>query len=463
MNTVLELDTDMRDNTNRNISSKIRDLASFSMDTRPSFLPPRFVYEFPARKRFVVVLDRSSAMGLNNRWSLLHGQLFRFISSLPSDAEVGLVTFGATAEVVLKPTLLSGDNREGVYGRIPRRILEDDAACLECAIRLASRTLALGGRASGGSILLITATKTRPADFSALVQTIEEESHQLQMITFEESTFYDVRHLPGQFGKTFIVHENSHDVLSSAVNISDIFTSVLRQAADIQLQKFHHDLKMTDDSNMVAGNFIVEESLRNNLWVEISSPEQDDIERFELTNPTGEVFQFPKFEHELVYFKLTGLQEPGIWSYKAKLFQKTQHSRVSVQAMGEPSNEDWARLEAWTSVDHEGVNALDTPVMLYARVTRNLSPVVNATVLATVHRPGAVEPITIALRDTGSGYPDITRGDGVYSAYFTQFSSEPGFYSVVVTASNKQVWIIADIKLTNQQCFMLLKQKLNIQ
>ena len=86
MNTVLELDTDMRDNTNRNISSKIRDLASFSMDTRPSFLPPRFVYEFPARKRFVVVLDRSSAMGLNNRWSLLHGQLFRFISSLPSDA-----------------------------------------------------------------------------------------------------------------------------------------------------------------------------------------------------------------------------------------------------------------------------------------------------------------------------------------------------------------------------------------
>ena len=438
MNSVLDLDSDTEADTSMNISSRIRDLSSFSMDTRPAFIPPRFVYEFPARKRFVVVLDRSSAMGLNNRWSLLHGQLFRFISSLPNDAEVGLVTFGATAEVVLKPTLLSGDNREGVYGRIPRRILEDDTACLECAIRLASETLTLGGRASGGRILLITATKTRPGDFSALVQTIEEGSHQLQMITFEESTFYDVRHLPGQFGKTFIVHENSHDVLSSAVNISDIFTAVLRQAADIQLQKFHHDLKMTDESNMVSGNFIVEESLRKNLWVEISSPEQDDIERFELTNPTGEVFQFPKFEHELVYFKLTGLQEPGIWSYKAKLFQKTQHSRVSVQAMGEPSHEDWARLEAWTSVSHEGVSALDTPVMIYARLVRSHSPVVNATVLATIHRPGHVEPIIITLRDTGSGYPDITRGDGIYSAYFTMFSSEPGFYSVVVTATNTQ-------------------------
>ena len=129
MNSVLDLDTDTEAETNTNISSRIRDLSSFSMDTRPAFVPPRFVYEFPARKRFVVVLDRSSAMGLNNRWSLLHGQLFRFISSLPNDAEVGLVTFGATAEVVLKPTLLSGDNscllytspspRDGLLSRMP--------------------------------------------------------------------------------------------------------------------------------------------------------------------------------------------------------------------------------------------------------------------------------------------------------------------------------------------------------
>ena len=424
--------------TPSNISARIRDPTSFTVGTgNPSFLPPKFMYQVPARKRFVVVLDRSSAMGLNNRWSLLHGQLFRFISSLPNDVEVGIVTFGKSAEVVLKPTLLTSDNREGVYGRIPRRILEDDDSCLECAIDLARVSLTLGGRQTGGRILLITATKTRPSEFTELVQSIQEGGHYVQMITFEESTFYDVRHM-GQFGKTFIVHENSHDVLSSAINISDIFTSVLRHSADIQIQKFHHDLKITDDSNMVSGNFIVEESLRKNLWVEISSPEQDDIEYFELVNPTGQAFQFPKFEHELVYFKLAGLQEPGIWSYKAKLFQKVQHSRVSVQAMGEPSNEDWARLESWTSVDHHGVSALDTPVIIYARIVRNHSPVVNATVLATVHRPGKVEPVTIMLRDTGSGYPDITAGDGIYSAYFTQFSSEPGFYSVVVTASNKQ-------------------------
>ena len=425
--------------TDDHFSAKIRDLASFAVDTRPAFLPPRVVLQVPARRRFVVVLDRSSAMGLNNRWSLLHGQLFRLIASLPDQVEVGVVTFGRAAEVVLQPTLLTPHNREGVYGRIPRRILDhEDEACLECGLGLAAETLAAGGRSSGGSLLLITASKTRPGDFPELVRSLQAGQHQVHMVTFEESTFYEARHLPGPFGKTFVVHENSqHDVLSSSVNISDIFTAVLRQSAGVQLQKFHHDLKITDESNMVAGNFIVEESLRRNLWVEISSPDQDDIETFELTNPRGEVFQFPKFEHELVYFKLSGLQEPGIWSYRAKLFQRTQHSRVSVQAMAEPSHEDWARLEAWTSVDHEGVNAVSTPVMLYARLARHHSPVVNATVVATVHRPGAA-PVTLQLRDTGSGYPDITAGDGVYSAYFTQFSSEPGFYSVAVVASNQQ-------------------------
>ena len=28
-------------------------------------------------------------------------------------------------------------------------------------------------------------------------------------------------------------------------------------------------------------------------------------------------------------------------------------------------------------------------------------------------------PVKILLKDTGSGYPDITQGDGIYSAYLT--------------------------------------------
>jgi hypothetical protein len=416
------------------ISAKIRDPASFTVGAGLAvFQPPTFHYEVPARKRFVVVLERSSAMGLNNRWSLLHAELFRFISSLPHDVELAIVTFGRTASVTLSPTLLTAENREGVYGRIPRRHLEEDSACLECALSLAHRTLASH---AAGSLLLITATSAQPVGFSNLVDSIRDSGSRIHTVAFETSVFYEARHL-GQYGKTFIVHENSHDVMASAVNISDIFTSILSQAGGVQLQKFHLEQKISDDSNMVSGNFVVEESLRKNLWVQISSPDQDDIEYFELTNPTGKVFQFPKFEHGLVYFRLSGLQEPGIWSYQAKLFQKVKFARAVVQVLAEPSQSDWAQLETWTSVSHQGVNALRTPVMIYARVVRDNSPVLDAEVVATILRPGGAAPVTVTLLDTGSGYPDITRGDGIYSAYFTQFISEPGFYSVVVSATNR--------------------------
>jgi hypothetical protein len=57
-------------------------------------------------------------------------------------------------------------------------------------------------------------------------------------------------------------------------------------------------------------------------------------------------------------------------------------------------------------------------------------------VVATVQRPGTQTPVEMVLRDDGSGYPDITRGDGIYSAYLTQLTPEAGFYSMTVRASD---------------------------
>ena len=42
------------------------------------------------------------------------------------------------------------------------------------------------------------------------------------------------------------------------------------------------------------------------------------------------------------------------------------------------------------------------------------------------------EPTRVTLKDQGTGYPDITQGDGIYSAYLP--SLQNGFYSVVINA-----------------------------
>jgi len=46
--------------------------------------------------------------------------------------------------------------------------------------------------------------------------------------------------------------------------------------------------------------------------------------------------------------------------------------------------------------------------------------------------------VSLTLRDNGSGDPDVTSGDGIYSAYFSDYSSVPGFYSIQVIADDNK-------------------------
>ena len=89
------------------------------------------------------------------------------------------------------------------------------------------------------------------------------------------------------------------------------------------------------------------------------------------------------------------------------------------------------------------MNAYDdkNPVIVYARVTKGGHiPVIDAHVKATIFKPGgdleASSPLTFVLRDNGAGYPDITAGDGIYSAYFADYATVPGLYTIRVVADN---------------------------
>ena len=86
-------------------------------------------------------------------------------------------------------------------------------------------------------------------------------------------------------------------------------------------------------------------------------------------------------------------------------------------------------MDAYSSTD---------PVIVYARITRGgHAPVLNARVTATVFKPeGGGEPTELILNDNGAGYPDLTAGDGIYSAYFADFAPIRGHYSIRVEADN---------------------------
>ena len=88
--------------------------------------------------RFVLLLDRSSKRkDVNLAQTIRHG-LNQWIDQLPAEeSEVAIISFTSKdARINLRPTIVNERSREGIQGRIPRRLSKDNKdECLQCAIQ----------------------------------------------------------------------------------------------------------------------------------------------------------------------------------------------------------------------------------------------------------------------------------------------------------------------------------------
>ena len=144
---------------NKNMSDfaeKIRNPDSFETPSRPlqdpskvvvedlrQYSPPSFRFVFPGVRRFVLALDLSRSMdgGDGGQWRSVRDGLFRLFSHIPLGAEVAIVTFGSKARVNIEPTVVTEQNREGIFGKIPFRLRDDENGCVACGLKLAARLL----------------------------------------------------------------------------------------------------------------------------------------------------------------------------------------------------------------------------------------------------------------------------------------------------------------------------------
>ena len=376
-------------------------------------------------------------------WESLQKALFQFIARLPSGANLAIITYGATAAVSLPPTAVTDGNREGLHGRIPRRALAHETdSCLDCALKTAFKVMRRGNKGNNkveGTLVL--ATK------SAGAQVVSEEHIDLvrenSLPVFAIALTADGRRSGGldqltSLGGSFVIPHSGNNRPKYMSHLSDALAGIARDAGGSRMVACHRDTRVPNVDNVIAGNFVVEEDLRNDLWIAVTADDERDVESFEVLSPTGERHSFPTYEHGLAYFRLAGAAEPGIWSYTLRLYPTlASHYPVYLEVLGEPSaaSEDAISLEAW----HVQSGEAGTDVYLYAEVRQGSLPVLDARVVATVTRPlgdDGVETVEVELRDLGTGYPDVTKGDGVYSGYFTDLSRQSGSYQVTVSADH---------------------------
>jgi hypothetical protein len=416
--------------------------------------PPRFGYSIQKKSlKIILVLDISQAMNVESRWVRTRDALFRFVSHMPTGAELGIITVGEHgANVNIDPTVVRQSNREGLHGRIPYRLLNDREACLSCGIKKAKELLGDDESSDQRSIVVVSANREK-----IIIKPNNADAIPIHQVFFDEQDLFannSTQAIVEEIGQeqhpgsVFRV-PNTTRLLQS---LSAIFLSVLKLAngphIECTYQRYYHfepsniNNDIIEDSyevvsgNSLDGTFTVEKELSTDLWVVLTpSPGfEEDIEVFEITSPSGRKYVFPKYDHGVVYFHFEAQNnEAGVWTFEARMHPivtKTLGSVVSLEVFGQQSSTGNAvTLDFWTAPSGD-----KTTKILYARVSQDDLPIQDANVEAFIYPPSMDgRPMKVKLEDTGTGYPDITQGDGVYSAYLVL--QYPGYFRAQVKAN----------------------------
>ena len=405
---------------------------------------PSITYILPRSKiGLVLVLDISQRMN-PRRWNKVRDAVFRITSSLPAGtSSFAVVTFdGASSRINVNPTVVRSDNRPGLLGRVPHRLSADRGpGCVVCGLEAALDL-------DYGSIVLVSASGVSRDNLEGrrrmrdIRMRVERESIPIHHVSFDDGgdRHDDEHRIPielSKYGSRFSLPGEADDLLQ---RLSTTLLVILHRVGGPNLVQSHSSTRRWD-GRQIRGTFRVEESLRNNLWLVLTGPSKEDVESLNITSPSGRQLSFPRYENGIVYFKLEGPSESGIWSYSTHLHHAVKNGAlVSMEVFGEASSvesvDSPVKVEAWTNVNRgEKTNGT---VIVYAKVSQDRLPILDAKVVAKIDKPGLDREgeSKVTLFDNGGGYPDVTANDGVYSAYLTDYAAEAGFYSVKIEADN---------------------------
>ena len=133
----------------------------------------------------------------------------------------------------------------------------------------------------------------------------------------------------------------------------------------------------------------------------------------------------------------------GIWSYQAKLYPDVAfpQTKMTVDVLTKSDDSNGIFVNVFTSADNTEAHPTSAPILIFAKITKNNMPILNASATAWLYMPGTPEenPVyELLLRDDGLGFPDMTSGDGIYSAYAPGYATKPGYYSLRIRVTDNQ-------------------------
>ena len=461
----------------RSVREVIEDSEDFSrlknQINRPNWetFAPEIKFVRQLRERIVIVLETAKTLEQRGQWKFLAKAVKNLIlHDLPENSEVGLVTFSSSGRIEVPLTKMDAVTRPRVADIVPDkyRLASTDLRCVECGLETALRM----SEVAPSHLLLITSNDSLSHVISeAVMSYLDTRPVRVSSLLLSSSPvlYYDT-----------LARVSGGQVATAAPDIMGPisgYLNLMRQLREIvctgNVVTSHEAVVTISEANlMTEGRFEVFEDSKDTemllLVEDVYSHLVRSVEFIEARSGQrhGPFYNLVTSRAGVNMLSVYMSPLPRIstevassWGYKILWYpperSETVEAGVIVQTRTETGLYD---VRLWTSSDllTEMVTE-DSPLILYASVSHRASglPVLRARV--TAHCKLATEAglktcEDIELVDNGSGDPDITADDGVYSRYMIKYPGE-GRYEFSVTASddNEEAFIATNVASLDEE------------
>ncbi|XP_034250009.1 calcium-activated chloride channel regulator 2-like [Thrips palmi] len=434
--------------------------------------PPSFVYKRATLTRYMLVVEDSKDMSIRDTWTFLRTAVRKWANlDLTVNTEVGLLVVNESSSAYTVPLqAISGpDARSLISSNIPYTAAESHApVCLSCAVRKARELMKERERLSGPAssvIILVGCGTDNPADLKLAAMEAAADGVRVATITYPAVIRSSPLDIAASVTDTlaFIIEEKGYSMAMSMLGAYFRLTTALFDitthfyVGHLSLLPIEvHRRALNDLSKDLTGSFVMEEGMGtpSRFGVYAYDTENPLLRNIFLVSPSHKSYSLRTEQHINVRMLslATDINETGTWQYKIERFRgNPQPHFVQVVASARSPLIPVVRARFYTS---KGKG----PLVLYVQVTYGHFPVLGASVEVTITRPNlpgqpgqpgqiaqpaqlnqtntTVSSETFLLLDTGAGDPDLMRGDGIYSRYFSTLMSGAGTYTFHVTVTD---------------------------
>ncbi|CAH1957494.1 unnamed protein product [Acanthoscelides obtectus] len=429
---------------------------------------PKIVYKKQNLTRYVFVVENSKDMMQRESWSYLRMAVRHWSRNvLPDATELGLVLSDSNqtnkalniVSVKYNPNDRYGrgygvNNRDKFYSAFPYTASESvQPVCLHCALKEAMKMLTDRTKTHGvaNNVIVVIASGMNMDDhMNKTIQDLKLRKIKVATINYPDVVRQDTLGLLAKEtgGVDYAVFEQKLNVETTLLTtyfelqtvLYDIVTKFYSGSpSDLPMEI--HRRQITDDGRTsITGSFMLDPNMGEPAQFVFYTHNTIAplIKSLRLISPSHQEFseRHDKWLDAKMIALNANISETGTWTYIVDTYTgNPQPHFLQVMATPKSSLVPVVRADFRT---HR--NSPDGPLILLAQVKYGEVPILGAKVEVTVtkHEPNGTiaQKSKIELLDSGAGDPDITKGDGVYTKYFSALDSGPGLYSFEVTVTD---------------------------